>query len=214
MQLDLEIVDVLLSRLLHDLIGPVTATVNGIELVEEFGSTESAGLGREALDLIGESARQTVDRLGLFRMAFGMAGNARDSKFEQIKSLAQPYLASRRIEFACSGASVDLEESPVGIVKVTLATIFLLADALRRGGRITVEMGPDARSPVRVSAAGNGVRLDEGSISCLSGEIDGQDQTTRTVIATMVRMSAIRFGFDVALRAETEQVTIELLPVG
>ena len=62
MQLDASVVDLLLSRLLHDLIGLVTATVNGIELIEEFGDKSNDSIAEEALDLIGTSATQSADR--------------------------------------------------------------------------------------------------------------------------------------------------------
>ena len=66
MQLDASVVDLLLSRLLHELIGLVTATVNGIELIEEFGDKSNASIAAEAHDLIGTSARQSADRLSYF----------------------------------------------------------------------------------------------------------------------------------------------------
>jgi hypothetical protein len=69
MQLAPGVIDHLISRLLHDLIVPVSATLNGIELVEEFGPRPNGGISQEALDLASSSARLSADRLMYFRLA-------------------------------------------------------------------------------------------------------------------------------------------------
>jgi histidine phosphotransferase ChpT len=107
MQLDASVVDLLLSRLLHELIGLVTATVNGIELIEGFGDKSNDTIAEEALDLIGTSARQSADRLSYFRVAFGGAGNGEEHSLATIRRLAEAYLTSRKIFFDFSSDAGD-----------------------------------------------------------------------------------------------------------
>ena len=73
MQIELRVMDLLISRLCHDLISPAGAIVNGIELVEEFGEDDMADedMTGEAMSLVGRSARQLSAKLSLFRVAFG-----------------------------------------------------------------------------------------------------------------------------------------------
>lgn len=57
------------SRICHDLVSPIGAIVNGVDLVREMGSGEHA----EAIDMIGQSAERASALLQLYRIAFGSA---------------------------------------------------------------------------------------------------------------------------------------------
>ena len=70
MQVDLKVVQLLSSRLCHDLVGPAGAVHNGIELYEEMGPGE----GADALKMVAASVEQLSARLGFFRLAFGLGG--------------------------------------------------------------------------------------------------------------------------------------------
>ena len=118
------VVDLFLSRLLHDLIGLVTATVNGIELIEEFGDKSNDSIAEDALDLIGTSARQSADRLSYFRVAFGGAGNGDEHSLATIRRLAEAYLTYRKIFFDFSSDAGDGEKPGPGVAKAILTTIF------------------------------------------------------------------------------------------
>ncbi len=69
-KVDPRVIELLCSRLCHDLISPVSAINNGFELIAEFGD-EMRG---EAMSLMGDSAREAARRLKFFRIAFGAAG--------------------------------------------------------------------------------------------------------------------------------------------
>src|SRR3546814_20842043 len=69
-QIDLRILELVCSRLCHDLVGPVGAVNNGIELLEEFDPS----MADDVLPLLRNSARQAWRRLDCFRLAFGAAG--------------------------------------------------------------------------------------------------------------------------------------------
>ncbi|MBM3540521.1 MAG: hypothetical protein FJX51_00610 [Alphaproteobacteria bacterium] len=66
--LDLRAVELLCSRLCHDLVSPVGAISNGVELLTEMGPDE------EALALVGQSAQAAATRLKFYRVAYGAAG--------------------------------------------------------------------------------------------------------------------------------------------
>ncbi|RME62159.1 MAG: histidine phosphotransferase, partial [Alphaproteobacteria bacterium] len=62
---------ILCSRLCHDLVSPVGALVNGIEILAE---EDDAQMRAQVLALLEDSARQTANRLQFFRLAFGAGG--------------------------------------------------------------------------------------------------------------------------------------------
>src|SRR6202051_3851488 len=69
----LDLAALLCSRVCHDLISPVGAVVNGLEVLEEGKDEETRTF---ALDLIKKSAHQASARLQFCRLAFGAAGSA------------------------------------------------------------------------------------------------------------------------------------------
>jgi histidine phosphotransferase ChpT len=69
----LDLAALLCSRLCHDLISPVGAIINGLEVMEEDKDEETKTF---ALDLIKKSATQASAKLQFCRLAFGAAGSA------------------------------------------------------------------------------------------------------------------------------------------
>ncbi len=69
----LDLAALLCSRVCHDLISPVGAIVNGLEVLEEDKDEETKTF---ALDLIKKSAQQASAKLQFCRLAFGAAGSA------------------------------------------------------------------------------------------------------------------------------------------
>src|SRR5258708_37217221 len=70
---DLDFAALLVSRVCHDLVSPVGAVVNGLEVLED--ETDPA-MRADALRLVASSAEQAAARLQFARIAFGAAGSA------------------------------------------------------------------------------------------------------------------------------------------
>src|SRR5437762_1560850 len=70
---DLEFAALLCSRVCHDLISPVGAVVNGLEVLEDDNDEQTKTF---AMELIKRSAQQASARLQFCRLAFGAAGSA------------------------------------------------------------------------------------------------------------------------------------------
>ena len=70
-----EFASLLCSRLCHDLLSPVGALNNGIELLADEHDPE---MRARCLDLLAESARASANKLKFFRLAFGAAGGFAD----------------------------------------------------------------------------------------------------------------------------------------
>src|SRR5690606_26478214 len=83
-KVDLRVLELLSSRLCHDLISPIGAVNNGLELLEDEGSD----MGDDALKLSIKSARRAADLLQAFRVALGAAGNQASVRLADARSLA------------------------------------------------------------------------------------------------------------------------------
>jgi histidine phosphotransferase ChpT len=129
-----DLASLLCSRLCHDLLSPVGALNNGIELLADEQDPE---MRERCMELLSESARATANKLKFFRLAFGAGGgfgeqvDTREAK----TALEGLYGAERRIEL---GWMVEGDKLPKGAVKLLLNLAMIAGDSLVRGGRLDV----------------------------------------------------------------------------
>jgi histidine phosphotransferase ChpT len=129
-----DLASLLCSRLCHDLMSPVGALNNGIELLADETDPE---MREKCLELLADSARASANKLKFFRLAFGAAGGFGESvdTHEAQAALEGVFGPERRIEL---GWVVSDGKLPKGAVKLLLNLALLAGDALVRGGRLDV----------------------------------------------------------------------------
>ncbi len=117
------------SRLCHDLISPLGAIGNGVELL-----TMSTGTPGPELQLIAESVAAANARIKFFRLAFGRTGEQRIGKPEIATLMGQLSQGNRlRIDWRAEG---DYTRQ---MVKLACLAVLCLEPAMPRGGEITIE---------------------------------------------------------------------------
>ncbi len=120
----------LCSRICHDIISPVGAINNGLELLEEGGADE------DAMALIAASARNASARLQFARIAFGAAGSAGvQIDTGDAQNVASAYMANEKPEFTWTGNRAFL---PKNQVKLLLNLILTGISSIPRGGNLDV----------------------------------------------------------------------------
>jgi histidine phosphotransferase ChpT len=204
------LIDILLSRLFHDLISPVSATVNGAELISDLGGG-GGDLEQEALALIGTSARQASERLSFFRVAFGGAGSTADQSVADGAALAEPYLKARKIAFELECAADPKAVRPsVGGIKVALGFVCTLCECLPRGGSIALSVTGEAGEEMVLKATGDGANLLPEVASALEEGAESADLTSRSVVAHIAAENARRFGIDFVVQEGLNALDIRL----
>lgn len=116
------------SRICHDLISPIGAVGNGVELIGHGRRSRSPELG-----LIAESASDAERRVRLFRLAFGASSGAAELPAEQMRGLLDGLTAGRQ-SYVWEGE----EALPRAEVRCALLALLCLKSALPRGGTIRV----------------------------------------------------------------------------
>ena len=133
----LDLAALLCSRVCHDVISPVGAIVNGLEVLED---EDSADMREVALDLIAKSARQASARLQFTRLAFGAAGSAGATiDLGDAESVVRGMMedARTRIEW-----TLPREFMPKNRAKLLLNLVLLAGTTIPRGGIIKVDAAP------------------------------------------------------------------------
>ena len=195
-QSGVDLASLLCSKLCHDLLSPVGAINNGLELLE--GETDPEMRDR-CLDLLADSARASADKLKYFRLAFGAAGGFGDEVDPaEAKQLVESLVGDQRK--ITLGWAVQTGTLPKKAIKILLNLALIARESLVRGGQLDVgaERG-DKGIEVVVRAEGPKIALDAGIRAALEGTLPQSELTARTAAAWMSRELACENGGDLRI---------------
>jgi histidine phosphotransferase ChpT len=181
----------LCSRLCHDMLSPVGALSNGLELLAEEKDPE---MRQRCFELLEQSARISTSKLKFFRLAYGAAGGFGDQvPSEEPRDLLMGLAGGNgKIELEWA---VSEPELPKPAVKVLLNLAAIAIDALVRGG--TLMVGAERRggaTEIAVRAAGQKVAFDASIGKALDGSLSEAELSGRTAPAHLIRLLADELG--------------------
>ena len=166
---ELRVMELLNARLCHELISPVGAINNGVELVGEEDA--DADFQRDAMKLIASSAKTAGHRLNFYRFAYG-SGRGSTGKDAVIGLLEGSKV---RADWHDSASALPLEWQRLAGNMAVIAT-----EALPRGGMLRIEAGEGGKGIV-VNGAGDSVNLTSELRAALADSADIDALTARTV---------------------------------
>lgn len=138
----------LCSRICHDIISPVGAINNGLELLDEDGAADAA------MELIRNSATSAAARLQFFRIAFGAAGSAGvQIDTGDAEAVAKSWIANEKpeLDWICDRALL-----PKNQVKLMLNLLVLTNASLPRGGSIRFEVSDALAGEPKITITAQG----------------------------------------------------------
>ncbi|MGJ4891344.1 histidine phosphotransferase ChpT [Bradyrhizobium sp. HKCCYLRH3099] len=200
----LELAALLCSKVCHDLISPVGAIVNGLEVLDDNPKPEDRDF---ALELIRKSAKTASARLQFCRLAFGAAGSAG----AQIDLGDAQTMARGHIEDAKTSISWNLPRLllPKNRVKLLLNMMVVAQQTIPRGGMLTVDpIGEGETMSFRVAATGLNARLPQNIVNLLSGELQSTVDA-HAVQPYYTRMLAEACGLKVTLAADGPAMVVQ-----
>lgn len=153
---DLAATQLLVSHLCHELVSPIGAINNGIELLEEFDDSE---MEKDAIALIAQTGKVAAAKLRFYRLAYGRAGRATDLTLSQCAAASAELLATEA-RVTLDWKDPDAIELEAGGAQVALNLVVLLAGALPRGGRLAVAIcRHGSKAAIQLIASGVGAKL-------------------------------------------------------
>jgi len=201
-QIDLKVLELLSSRLCHDLVGPVGAVNNGLELLED----DMGDMGPEALKLAVDSGARAARALQYFRLAFGMAGSRVGGRLNELRGLAGGFFDSNKIALAWPAKEIP-DDAPEDLGKLLLNMLLLAAEALPTGGNLAIEITDGgAGLRVEVTASGDRAALRDETRPALAAAVKADDLTPRNVQAYFTCRIAERMGGAIAMDEGTTGV--------
>ncbi|UVO53847.1 histidine phosphotransferase family protein [Sphingomonas sp. SUN039] len=181
----------LCSRLCHDLLSPVGALNNGLELLADETDPD---MRARCLELLGESARASANKLKFFRLAFGAAGGFGDAvdAREAKAAIEGLFGGDGRIEINWLVEEATLSKTAI---KVLLNIVLIAGDALVRGGRLDIGVEVvGGRTEIAVRSEGPRLVLDPELRTALTGETADDALTPRAAAAWLVHRLAVDSG--------------------
>jgi histidine phosphotransferase ChpT len=204
----LDLAALLCSRVCHDVISPVGAIVNGLEVLED---EKDADMRAFAVDLIKKSARTASARLQFCRLAFGAAGSAGASiDTGDAEHVARSLLGDDRTKIIWQASRMLM---PKNKVKLILNLCLIAAATIPRGGTITITIaGETDQENISVEARGANARLAHAVPSLLAGtpENDGVDAHGIQAYYTGLVARAALMSLDI--EASPEAITLKAAP--
>ena len=196
-----ELAALLCSRVCHDIISPVGAINNGLELLDEGGTDE------DAMRLIRASARNASARLQFARIAFGAAGSAgMQIDTGDAEAVANAFLANEKPELEWRGARALL---PKNKVKLLLNLILVANGGIPRGGKLTVEL-QDLETEPKFTLTANGpmVRVPAKFLELHSGVKSDEPIDAHAVQPYYTLLLAREAGMAISIRATAEEIVL------
>jgi histidine phosphotransferase ChpT len=199
----LELAALLCSRVCHDLISPVGAIVNGLEVLDDNPKPEDREF---ALDLIRKSAKTASARLQFCRLAFGAAGSAgAQIDLGDAQTMARGHIEDGKTTITWNLPRLLL---PKNRVKLLLNMMVIAQQTIPRGGMLTADaIGEGAGAGFRVTASGLNARLPQNIADLLSSpQLAAND--AHSVQPYYTRLLAQSCGLSVKLSTEGDAVVI------
>lgn len=200
----LDLAALLCSRVCHDVISPVGAIVNGLEVLDD---ENDASMRDFALDLIRKSAKQASARLQFARLAFGAAGSAGASiDLGDAEQVAKGLFQDDKIAFSWSGPRLLL---PKNRVKLLLNLVMTAINAVPRGGAVSVTVTGDAdRCEFVLKSKGLNARIPPHAENLLAGAPEGGVVDAHGIQTFYAGMVARAANMNVSLSLDGDEVTI------
>ena len=200
----LDLAALLCSRVCHDLISPVGAVVNGMEVLEDTNDESTKAF---ALDLIKKSAVNASARLQFCRLAFGAAGSAgAEIDLGDAQGVARGFLEDDKTKLTWELPRVLM---PKNRVKLLLNLLVIASQAIPRGGNIAVSgTGEGAAMGFRLAASGANSRIPPHAQTLLAGDMHGGPIDAHGVQPFYAGLLARSCGMTVTIDAEADAVVI------
>jgi histidine phosphotransferase ChpT len=166
----LDLAALLCSRVCHDLISPVGAIVNGLEVLEE---EKDEATKQFALELITKSSRTASAKLQFCRIAFGAAGSAgAQLDTGDAETIARGFFEDDKTKLVWNIPRVLLAKNRV---KLLLNMLLISGQAIPRGGVLTADpVGSGDTMSFKISATGTNAKIPAAIPPLLTAELGAE----------------------------------------
>ena len=201
----LDFAALLCSRLCHDLVSPVGAINNGLEILAD---EKDPSMRDAVMDLVEKSTRQTSNKLQFFRLAFGAAGGfSAQLDVRECQKAVDAMIDGSRVSLDWQVPAISVSKSEV---KVLLNLALIVAESMIRGGVMSISMTEeDGAHVIVVHGDGERVIVQAPVKAALEGALDEEELEPRAAPAYLAHMVALEAGGTTSV-TKLDDKTVEL----
>ncbi len=198
---DLDLAALLCSRVCHDVISPVGAIANGLELMDD--PETDAEMKATALQMVKSSARTATAKLKFCRIAFGASGSAGALiDLSEAGEVAKGFMGDEKAKLEWN---VPRENRPKQEVKLILNMLLMAITGIPRGGVVTVAV---AGRDFTIHAKGERAKINESLATALNGTADLATLDARMVQPYYTRLLAQAAGLEISMQMSAEDTVL------
>ena len=199
----LDLSALLASRVCHDIISPVGALANGLEVLEEDQGEEMQAF---AMELINKSAKSATAKLKFSRLAFGASGSAGayidTGEAEEVVGL---YMEGEKADMTWEGVRSLV---PKNRVKLLLNLVLLSLGAVPRGGNLEIKIeGEGDEATFNIRCVGPKARVPAEFVDMLNGVVE-EEITAHGVQPYYTILLAEETGLSLSAKADGEDIVL------
>jgi len=200
----LDLAALLCSRVCHDLISPVGAIMNGLEVMEDGKDEETS---KFAMDLIKKSAKTASAKLQFCRLAFGAAGSAgAQIDTGDAEKVVRGLMEDEKTKISWNVPRVLMGKNRV---KLLLNMMLLAAQAIPRGGQLTVSpVGEGDAMGFRVSVTGTNAKFPQSIPPLLAATPSDHSIDAHAILPFYTGMLAKNCGLSVSMAPDGEAIVV------
>ncbi len=201
---DLDLAALLCSRVCHDVISPVGAIANGLEVLDDEDDPDMQEI---AMDLIRKSARQASTKLQFCRIAFGAAGSAgAHLDLADAGEVSKAFFGDGKTTFEWNAPHETREKNQV---KLILNLALMASTSIPRGGQLSVTVTGDAFS---VRCSGDAAKVPEKTINFMTDPATAGDMDSRLVQVYYTMRLAQSGGYSLVIAQEGADIVMKADP--
>lgn len=193
---DKDLSTALASRICHDLVSPIGAIANGIDLIQTIGN----GNIEDELRMISQSAERASRVLQYYRIAFGAAADGSEIARAALAERADALITVKRVSLIWddpSGPTVLRAHA-----RLLLLMLLCAQGLVGMRGNIRVMMPPAHSLPMAVSVDGDGVFAEETMLNLLTGNTGDTDLQPQHVEFASLRAGAEAMGLTLSVNRD------------
>lgn len=196
---DLDLPALIAARICHDLISPLGAIGNGVELLEMAQTLVGAELA-----LVHESVQQAQARIRLFRIAFGSVGQDQSIGADELRGILRDYTTRSRFDLDWT----PTQRHPKSLAKLGLLALLCTETALPYGGDVAIDM---TNQMLQVRAQSDTPKFDHGLWAPLGTDSAWPvDLRAAHVQFPLLRAEVLRQGGTIALNLTEAQMDLRI----
>lgn len=198
---DLDLAALLCSRVCHDVISPVGAIANGLELIDD--PETDAEMRATALDMVRSSAKTATAKLKFCRIAFGASGSAgAQIDMSEAGEVARGFVGEEKVKLDWQAPR---KNRPKQEVKLLLNMLLLALEGIPRGGVVTVTA--EARD-FKVTAKGERAKIKDVMATALDGSAELATLDARLVQPYYARILADAAGLQLSMNMDGDDTVV------